>query len=205
MIIAVDGNVYAGKTTLAKYLARENGMNLIKEYCEYIESIPLAFEFDSMEKNEQMRYIRIERDRKKEVAVGNNILDRSFVSMSAHVYASYKCGLNDIRRFYLEELRSALNADQVIIPDYYILVICDHNVSKERMFLNNFKNTPSVFIDMDYYNYVNEYNHRWQEAFSGLVLSGTDAKNRLNTYFLNRDLKDTGIIFSKNEEILMKS
>jgi|AntRauTorcE11897_2_1112592.scaffolds.fasta_scaffold14689_2 deoxyadenosine/deoxycytidine kinase len=185
MIIALDGNVFVGKTTLCNILSKNNNNNVILEYSDFVNKFKnkLSQEFSFLEHSE---YLNIDDSRKKYLIKGINFLDRSFVSLSAHTYAIYKNGIADFRKKHINLFNKLLNNNSIIIPDYYIFVTCDYACAKKRFLLEQIthgkKGTPQFFIDKDYFLAINEFNELWQKNIeNGLFIdtSHTNKKNNL--------------------------
>lgn len=181
MLIAVDGNVFSGKTILLKNLSKRIGGNIICEYSEYLKRIdktPAPGRHDSIDTHQS--YIDLDRERKIDLKKGINLLDRSFVSLSAHVYALFKKTKVDLRDKHLNLLNLAVNANNVLIPDIYIFLKCDRGTCLERYFddksSDHQKHTDSIFIDEEYFSFINKFNVTWQDliAEKGVTIDNND-------------------------------
>jgi len=190
MIISLDGNVFVGKTTLCNILSKRNSCNIILEYSDFIKEIdkPLQqFVFSEHEK-----YLKTDVIRKKYLKKGINFLDRSFVSLSAHIYAGYKIRIADFRKKHINLFSKLLNNDSIIIPNYYIFVTCDYNRAKKRFFLEKEiykeKRTSQFFIDKDYFLAIDEFNGLWQKSIKNGLSVNTSNDNKRNNeiYFDNK-------------------
>lgn len=90
-----------------------------------------------------------------------NLLDRSFISLFAHVWTVYKRGI-DIREETLREFVLLLKADKIIIPTFFINVECSYALAKERFIDDkkslSHKNTAKYLINEDYFRSVQQFN-----------------------------------------------
>ncbi|MEA3272595.1 MAG: hypothetical protein U9P90_02915 [Patescibacteria group bacterium] len=183
MIISFDGNVFTGKTTIISKLSSKYGFNKIVEYCDILKNIPLKDTHDSVYKNEQVRYLKVDKKRMLQIHNGTNLLDRSFISMSAHVYAIYKKGLFDMRLFYLKELEFYFNKNEIIIPNKYIIVSCSYKTALKRYKLNNaIKKTGRKYIDKEYFDYIDIFNEMWSREFPTLIINSDRKLNYKKTF-----------------------
>jgi len=131
MIIAFDGNVFVGKTTLCKMYARENKGQVINEHSYFIDLLKknnsVQTEFSS-----HYRYLLADALRMKVINGKKIFLDRSFVSTSAHIYALYQTKEWDFREEHLFYLEKFLQEQSIIVPDVFIFVLCEHDIAQER-------------------------------------------------------------------------
>jgi len=183
MIISLDGNVFTGKTTLCNILSKGNSCNVILEYSDFIrETDKLSQKFSFLE---HKKYLKLDIIRKKYLKNGINFLDRSFVSLSAHIYAVYKIGITDFREKHINLLNTFLYNGKIIIPNYYISVTCNYNCVKKRFFLEkescNKKGTPEFFINKNYFLAINEFNILWQKNIkNGLIINTNHSFKKTN-------------------------
>jgi len=164
MIIAFDGNVFAGKTTIINEFHKTSGWNYIDEYSDFITDNQISDPGNYFQ--EHVRYLEVDRERIKKLVSGVNLLDRSFVSLCAHVYAAYKCGWFDIRDEHINTLFGLIKNNNIIIPNFFIFIDCIYSVAKKRYekepIDSNQKQTPEKFLDSNYYKFVREFNLLWQ-------------------------------------------
>lgn len=155
-IIAIDGNVYTGKTSIA----RTAGGIYIPEHNDF----PINLQNDP--RQTQKAYLKIDSIRRQCIISGRiHYLDRSFVSLCAHVWALYKSG-TDIREQFLSDLINSINAGEQIIPAAYIFVRCSYETALRRYQKNERehpKGTAPQLIAREYFESVNEWNLLWQE------------------------------------------
>lgn len=202
MIISLDGNVFVGKTTLCNILSKKNSCNIISEYSDFLRKTDKSLQKFNFLEHE--KYLEIDIIRKKYLKNGINFLDRSFVSLSAHIYAVYKIGIADFREKHINLLNKLLNNGEIIIPNYYIFVTCNYNCVKKRFILENEiynkKKTPEFFINKDYFLAINEFNNLWQGNIkNGLIIN--------TGQLLSKDVTITPKNFTEkilnNEEIIL--
>ncbi len=182
MIISLDGNVFTGKTTLCNILSKKNSCNVVLEYSDFIDKIDKSSkEFNFLDHDE---YLKIDIIRKKYLKSGINFLDRSFVSLSAHIYAVYKIGDADFRKNHINLLNKFLDDNNIIIPDFYIFVICDYDNAKKRFLrekeVYNKKGTPELFINKNYFLAINEFNKLWQKNIKNGIIINTNNTNKID-------------------------
>jgi len=206
MIISLDGNVFVGKTTLCNILSKKNNYNVVLEYSSFIKKIDKPSQQFSF--LEHKRYLQVDIIRKKYLRDGINFLDRSFVSLSAHIYALYKIGIADFRKKHINLFNKLLDNDGIIIPDYYIFVNCDYNSVKKRFFLEkeicDKKETPEFFINKNYYLAINEFNSLWQKSIKNGLSVDTSNDSKKNNK-INFDKKFSRKLNKKKIIKIMKS
>ncbi|MFH1637936.1 MAG: hypothetical protein ABIB71_05915 [Candidatus Woesearchaeota archaeon] len=155
MIIAFDGNVYCGKTTLINSIAKDHGFNKINEHSHY------ASEGGRDYLKTQKRFLKVDEKRIKCIKGEVTLLDRSLVSLSAHVWALYKQGKADIRAEFINELFSRMDRGKIIMPDLFINVACDYTVTQSRALKHrNSKGTANFLMEEDYFCYIAEFNKK---------------------------------------------
>lgn len=168
MIVAFDGNVYTGKTTLIKLLSEKYGYNPIDEHSFFVDLSDMK-EPDRSTIDVQERYIGVDIFRKKFVHGEINLLDRSFVSVSAHVYALFRLGIEDIRKNYLDLLRKKVS--EILIPDRFVFVCCDYDTSQKRcVSVNNDKKTDALLLSREYFECIAKFNEKWISMVNGCMV-----------------------------------
>lgn len=146
MIIALEGGICSGKTTLAKGF-EQVGFNLIPEYMDII--LPIEEErINELTGSSQSAlnvFLEIEKRRKeiyKDYLKGKNIvLDRSYLTLFAYEYAVGR----DISRLKVQNLH-----ENVIIPDLIIFLDINDALRKQRS--NNRKDIdmPEIFLEHNF-------------------------------------------------------
>lgn len=134
MIIALDGNVFVGKTTLCNIFSKKNNYNVVLEYSDFINKTKNK-SFKQVSFLEHSKYLKLDNIRKKYLKNNINFVDRSFVSLSAHIYALYKNGIADFRREHINMFHQLLKNNYIIIPNCYVFVTCNYNCAKKRFLL----------------------------------------------------------------------
>lgn len=173
MIIAFDGNVFVGKTSLIEALSSLCSAIVVNEHGQFLDtniSTHVVTEkemaiflqskyFDAEEK----RCVCIE---KKQI----NFLDRSFVSMAAHVFALNLVSGIDIREWFLQEIQKRIKLGKVIIPDLFCFVRCDHKIINKRIAEDNSRGTDSVYFSEKYFGAIESLNKAWSDKVGGLMV-----------------------------------
>lgn len=174
MIISFDGNAYTGKTTLIRVLSDRYGYNAINEHSFFLNDVKKKFCYDNSYLNTQLQYLGVDKYRRKFINKNIiNLLDRSLVSMSAHVYALHDLGLTDIRKEYLNLLESRI--EEILIPDVFVMVSCKHSTSYVRCLeVNNEKQTENMYLSEKYFESITKFNTNWIAMVGGHTISTED-------------------------------
>jgi hypothetical protein len=170
MIISFDGNVFTGKTFIIKKLNEVRGYNYIPEHSDFLPKIVPKKIFTEKAKNEQLRYLKTDLLRQVFITKNQNLLDRSFLSMSAHVYALFKTGRSDIRVWYIDKLKEYFKKGKIIIPDKYIYVTCSYEIAKKRFRMDTVKGTDDMYMKKEYFNIIEKFDRAVLRNFSNLVV-----------------------------------
>lgn len=205
MIIALDGNVFVGKTTLCNVFSKFKKGIVIKEHSEFVYKIKNKLPNHQDNFFEHSHYLKVDAIRMKYIKNKLIFLDRSFISLSAHVYALYKIGSNDFRLKHIHCLIKLFNINKLIIPDNYIFVTCKYSLAKERYIWNknstNNKKTPDIFINAKYYKAINEFNLLWQSNIkNGLIINTSKPLNKKDLSFVFENFNEGSL---SNEEIIL--
>ncbi|MBU4512610.1 deoxynucleoside kinase [Patescibacteria group bacterium] len=174
MIISFDGNVFTGKTTLINKLALICPCDVISEHSDFIDSVTEISVFGNNYMNEQLRYIGVDKLRKQALGRRVCLLDRSFVSMSAHVYALFIVGSADIRNFYIQELKRCLANKEIIVPSKYINLVSPHSIAKQRFDRNQERGTDKAYIDRKYFTAIEKFNSLWARYVVSMMVDTND-------------------------------
>jgi len=199
MIVAFDGNVFVGKTTLINHLSSQMKCQLIPEHSFFVNKIEERKKY-SPELAEHLRYLRVDHQRIKMIKKGVNLLDRSFISLSAHVYALYASFGVDLRERHLAILKRFLFEKKIIVPDFYVFVYCEWKVARKR-FLNNVyddRGTPDVFFSKKYFSGVEKFNLLWQNELCNNFITMSKKTDQYK-------LAEIIIKFAKNNKSKMSS
>jgi len=181
MIAAIDGNVFAGKTTLLMSLSETLNADIVPEYSYFLEldesmSTP---ELRSPLKT-HLRYLEADKARMSLLKNEINLLDRSFVSLAAHAHALFKAVGLDLREKHIKSIDRLVGRNDIIIPDKYIFLDVNYETCKERYLNNkqkgNPKKTDELFIRREYFYCIRKFNLAWQGLIKdrGLVISRED-------------------------------
>jgi thymidylate kinase len=189
MIISFDGNVYSGKTTIINNLSSLFGYNKINEHSFFIDN--LTFDQTNFLAT-QSKFLEVDKARSTCLRNDIDLLDRSIISVAAHVYSMAKIGAIDKRKEFLKILKN--NKNSLIFPDRYIYVESDHETSLIRCnSLKNYKDTGDIYLSEDYFNYIGIFN----EKINGLKIK-TDFKlneleiKKINNKIFNHKISKVG-------------
>ena len=170
MIITLDGNVFTGKTSLIEKFRQMEQCSVIPEHGHFLADIISGEDAWDM----QRKYLGAERRRHEYLSTLSFetliILDRSFVSMAAHVVALNALRSIDIRSRFLSELIHDIQSGEVIIPDKFLFVRCGYGTIKARALKDIVKNTDPLYYDQEYLEVVDNFNRQWQGRFPGVVI-----------------------------------
>ncbi|MFH1589020.1 MAG: deoxynucleoside kinase [archaeon] len=192
MIISFEGNVYSGKTTLISELKKLDKFIIIPEYSYFFKEN----DFQNLDAwSLQKKYM--ETDIQRVILLENgekSLVDRSILSQAAHVWASYKLNIVDIRKEFLEKLSAMIKQNRIIIPDLFITVKCSHDLIKKRYKLGENskqkKQTNPLLIKKEYLIQI-EY---FLKKISSKIPSETIDTTELN------EMTSTRILFQKIRE-----
>lgn len=212
MNIAFDGNVFTGKTTFIKKIAGLGNFNIIKEYPYFVNKINPDIVLPS-KFLEHYKYLLADSLRLAQLRAGDNLLDRCFVSLSAHIYALNKIGQIDFRSEHLFVLEKLFKQKKIIIPDFYIFVTCGYSGAKKRFLadkrLVRTKRTPPIFIRRDYYAAIDEFNQLWQKDIiknNGLIIKNVGGtKINIDKMIANIKKKKCALLSAKRIVKIIKS
>lgn len=130
MIVAFDGSVCAGKTTAAQTLSQEEGVVVIPEYMQVLDS-EQTIEFDKMDRRARLDYLLgIESQRLANVSMRPQkvvLLDRSAFTLFAFEYSLLlSTGQRD--EYILERIENA----NYLMPDKIIFFDVNEDVRRAR-------------------------------------------------------------------------
>lgn len=171
MIIAFDGNVFSGKTALARALARAIDADVVAEHSDCVD---LHGASDTRTVHD--RYINTEVMRAKRHAGSRKsiILDRSAVSLCAHAYATYRLGGEDLRRRTITRLRAMADDDTIIIPDVLFHTVCSHATIISRWNDSGgaicAKNTAAALLTKEYQAHIDYFVQQCVSALGGVQI-----------------------------------
>lgn len=179
MIIAFDGNVYTGKSSLVRSAALECGASVVGEHSQFLGAVVENNHVQSVASavSLQLSYFEAEASRIGILRThGISLIDRSFVSFAAHIFALYECHEIDVREWFLSELAKRIEAKQVIIPDVYCFVHCGIDTISKRLAGDRSRGTDTVYLQKDYLSAVNRFNQLWCKEANGIDID-TDREN----------------------------
>lgn len=155
MIIALDGNVYTGKTTITEK-AKTTGAIVIAEY-EPIQKVGDLVTTQRKYLEQEIRRMSLLRH----ITARRILMDRSVLSLAAHVWALFALNRADIREeFFRCVLRFYRNFD-IIIPDFFIHLWVPWALTYHRYIAGESsvtaKGTPIELVTFDYCTAINEF------------------------------------------------
>jgi len=203
MIIAFDGGVYTGKTTLINSLIKHYDYYKISEYSNFFSESKINRCKEGYLAI-QNKYLEIDVLRKKFINHNKiNLLDRSFISLTAHVWALYKIKIVDIREEYLKKLFFLMDNNKIIFPNLFVHVTCNYKSAKARYKQNektlNAKKTLGYFIDLNYFNLIKLFNKRVSFFIPSLEIN-TDKGFIINIIKVNKFINNNTRIQTINRE-----
>ena len=150
-MISIDGNVYTGKTTLARSLANRLGIAFVREHNHFVRP---TRGLDIWETH--VAYIGAEIARKRSITDENCILDRSIISLGAHVWAMHRLGY-DMRARFVDRMYE--DEKGIAIPETRIFLFCDHGTifARSRSAGAAQKATAPLLLTPDYLCAIDEF------------------------------------------------
>ena len=149
MILAIDGNVNTGKTTLF--------YNLKEKYPDYYfsEEYQVVRCDDVLER--QLAYLH--QDEHRTIATAKNvILDRSVLSLLGYIYWLYKYEKVDIRRSFYSRLLDGVRKKKYNLPNKLVYCYSDSDMIKKCYNSNHqVKGTDSELVSNTYLDSQNEF------------------------------------------------
>jgi len=173
MIIAFDGNVFTGKTSLIKALSVMTDSVVINEHSDFLDAEVLNHDITSREAaiSLQLKYLDAEERRCNRLKPNKmNLVDRSFVSMAAHIFALNHIHGVDIREWFLQEIQERIESKKVMIPDVFCFVKCERNIIIKRVHENNSRNTASTYYAGEYLDAIEYFNQNWADRVGSLTI-----------------------------------
>ncbi|PIS07519.1 hypothetical protein COT78_03220 [Candidatus Berkelbacteria bacterium CG10_big_fil_rev_8_21_14_0_10_43_13] len=165
--IAFDGNVFVGKTTFLKKLAKEKSFNYIPEHSDFLKVSNSAIEHRKTLPAAHLDFVRSDFLRIEYLKDGVNLLDRSFVSFSAFTYAFERMGQLDMRENFLGLLQDMLQKQRIVIPTHYIHLKSNYEIARQRFVQNKKQQTPDFLIEKFFFDYFDLYCKRWIQKAGG--------------------------------------
>ncbi len=173
MIIAFDGNVFTGKTSLIKAFATANPVFVIDEYSSFLDDNTIEHQVKNGTSAIflQEKYFNAE-EKRSHILKHNeiNLLDRSFVSMAGHIFALNIVFNIDIRNWFLQRLQVAVDSQKVLIPDIFCFVKCSQKLIKERVSKNFSRATDSLYYSDRYLSAIEYFNSAWSKKVDGITI-----------------------------------
>ena len=173
MIISFDGNVFSGKTSLIEALFSLGKFNLIGEHSSFLNTDIFTHNVTASEMATllQHNYLEAEARRRSYIKVDEvNLIDRSFVSMAAHISALNSVRGIDIREWFLKEFNERLRMGKILVPDIYCFVRCGYDTIVERVGLNNSRNTDPIYYEERYLKAIQDFNQAWSSRVGGTTI-----------------------------------
>lgn len=174
ILISVDGNVNAGKTTLFKSLADSDTGNNTAYIGEHTDFLSLtSHAFVNTDGNPQDIYIATEFSRRRVVIQSPKslfLLDRSFVSILAHTLATTFIG-SEQRCYVLNRLCVLIEDDAILVPDCFLFLDVERSISVRRFEQNHReKGTGAELIGESYFSQIRAIYSSWIGLVGGLKL-----------------------------------
>lgn len=148
MIIAVDGNVYVGKTTLVHQLSVKLGWPIVDEQNAFLPPTVAGRPFSWSD--EHKCYLEAEVRRAEQHHQRSLVMDRSFLSLAAHATVIHQLGLADLRAEFLEALSRLWRAHRILIPSVIIWADCRYEDILKRSDRDPSRGTNPLFLSRAY-------------------------------------------------------
>jgi deoxyadenosine/deoxycytidine kinase len=204
-IIALDGNVYTGKTSLINEFSKKKTINVLPEYASFFNET----EFRYLSPIEiQHKYLEAEKIRKSKLSFKKNtLLDRSIISQAGFVYASYKQGNFDLRKEFLYSLKQMQKNNELIIPHHFVHIKCDFKILKKRYIeeekSENAKNTDCKLLSKEYCFLLDEFLSKFADfTINTTNLTVVESKQKLIDFISHEGKPSDEDIIKKIEYLL---
>ena len=188
VIISFDGNVYSGKSTLINLVSEGN--NVIGEHSQYFN------ERDFLLKDQliiQRKYLEIDALRINELVEGINLLDRSLISLAAHVWAIQNIGGKDIRKEFIKDIFIE-QKNKPIIPHVFVFVKCSRETTLRRFKDNentvNSKGTLPYLLSYDYFRLINIFLKRISKKINTIIIDTENLSKEEAKVILSQKIKN---------------
>lgn len=156
-MISFDGNVFTGKTHIAQCLAYSHCWQYIGEHVDYLFNARRKAPQKEFTWNKHAEYCATEKDRTAQAAAPTVVLDRSFLSLSAHVYCLFKTQKTDLRMQYVDFLKTSLAKKQLLVPNSIVHLHCSRSQGLVRWQQGKQKKTPELFLQQRYWDANNTF------------------------------------------------
>lgn len=170
-IVTIDGNVYTGKTTLCQYL-KSRGFVMVAEYEPVEGRMQSRMHIQKSYVDQEQQRVR---QMMRELLNGQQIfvLDRSFLSLAAHVRSLFLLEGIDIRESFTNYLELKLKAGQVVVPRLFIHLQNRWDILYKRYLCGEAsvqaKGTPADLIRAEYYRCIDAFHmkihQQWGEPY----------------------------------------
>lgn len=186
MIVAIDGNVYVGKSRLLAH-ARSRGVVVVDEY-EPVKGRAgspegqLAIQEGYLYQEEGRLCLIQEQQRRGAVVLA---LDRSFLSLAAHVHALSQLGGWDLRRRFALCLIHRIAGGRVVTPDVFVHLTAPWPAIRRRWEQGEAstgpKGTPANLAGRSYCAAIDGFHAAWREALGPASTLGLTVAEETNS------------------------
>lgn len=157
LIIAFEGNVFTGKTTLIAEVSGKTGYRILPEHSDVVKLPSSSSAWDI-----QASYFAAEVARSRLIDKRHpSLLDRSVLSLCAHAFAVRQLGYASFGQHFTAALAGIIQDRTVIIPTHFVHVQCSHDIRLKRHLYNcsspNPKNTDHTLLNRDYCHLFDQY------------------------------------------------
>ena len=212
MIIAFDGNVFSGKTSFIAGFCGSAKCVVVPEHSHFVA------DFRSHEDAWSVQQKYLDAEVKRHVYLLGMpserliLVDRSFVSMAAHVWALYTTQGVDMRARFLGRVTRGIRSNWITLPNQFCHVVCDYPLIRARAAIDVVKRTDRFYMDENYLKAVDAFNRKWQIHFPGcLIDTSTEESAKASQQALVQHLRavdqpqhDTEACCRRMEELLMR-
>lgn len=177
--VCVSGMVAAGKTTLARYLAANNGYTLVSESSLGTDYLDRLFRDPSRWGLEAQIAFLLEKAAAvhNQTTAGNYVLDRS-LEEDATIFFEYFREEHSIDELSVRTYESLFSLLQQVLPNPDVWVLCDIDYETVNMRINNRER---------FNNYVEGYA---ESIYSRYQVFFMKKRNSANTYIVNSSYHD---------------
>lgn len=194
MVVAIEGPVCSGKSTLLKHL-KASGVGVVNEYSEYVAKANRDFPKFPPTSYEQAQhgfefFLDLE---KKRIADFTNI-DSSKIALDRSIYTllAFEVGASPITKINIFDWATnrVQKEDDLILPDHIIYLDVPTDISRNRAEVNN--------ISIPKFLLTNEFNNGFRSFFQSLAISNLNYVTMVDAQL------EPEVVFKKVEDLIQR-